>query len=99
METIIKKPSRKITLVLLVCSTLLMSCSEGLCPAYVNSMQNVKSIKGENTGVPGQKSAVPSPYNEEYKRHSIRKFLVSEDSALITVAGLTAQGKTKHNKI
>jgi hypothetical protein len=40
------------------------SCSKSICPTYMNSIERVRTIRGQNAGNPDEESSVPSPYYE-----------------------------------
>lgn len=40
------------------------SCSKDVCPTYMNSIERVKTIRGQNSATPDDESSVPSPYIE-----------------------------------
>lgn len=67
---------------IIMCTTILVSCSDKICPTYMNSMQKVKSIRGQNTENPIERKTIPSPYNNEYKDHLKKKYLVTIDALL-----------------
>lgn len=63
----------------IICTTTLMSCAKDICPTYMNSIQKVKSIRGQNTENPADSKTVPSPYKNDYTDQVKKKYVVVND--------------------
>lgn len=53
---------------LLIIMLIQWSCSKDFCPTYMNSIERIKSIRGQNPDTPDEESSVPSPYYESKKK-------------------------------
>jgi hypothetical protein len=72
MKNSFKNPIRVLAISSLIAFALI-SCSDKICPTYMKSFTQVKSIHDHSFEKPMDNGTIPSPYNEKYKEQSKNK--------------------------